>query len=294
VVLVTSVRRHVVTLVVVVAALAVGIAVGGGPLSDLGRTPTPAAADPGPAPQAKPNAGAAYADAFATSVAANLYAGRLHAHPVALLTLPGADPDAVAALTDQVRAAGTQVIATYALKRTLVDPEQKSLVDTLGLQLVAQLGSDVVTADATTYDRIGQLMGKAVSATTRSAAMDPGRIASLRASLKGAGLLGLPDDEPNVAPLVLVVTGKDVEQPVLSGLAAGLAAVAKGVVVAGPADDAGIAALRSQPPIRPVATVDGTDTAAGQVAAVLALVHVLATPGGSFGASGSDAAVPLG
>ena len=211
-----------------------------------------------------------------------------------LLTLPGADPDTVATLTEQVQAAGTQVIASYGLKRTLVDPEEKTLVDTLGLQLVTQLGPDVVTADATTYDRMGQLVGRAVSATKRSAALEAAKRGSLRASLQGAHLLALPDGEPNVAPLVLVVTGNQVEPLVLSGLVSGLAAVAKGVVVAGPTGDADLAALRATPPTRPVATVDGTDTAAGRVATVLALVRVLSEPGGSFGASGSDGPAPLG
>ncbi len=288
------VRRQIVPFVVVLMALAAGIAVGAGPLSDLGASPPKAVAQPEPPPDPAADARSAYAEAFASSVASSLYAGRLHGHPVALVTLPGADDDVVAALTEQVRAAGTRVIATYGLRRGLVDANQKTLVDTLGMQLVTQLGSDIVTPDATTYDRIGQLLGKAVATTSRSAALDQAKVASLRASLHGAGLLALPDGEPSVAPLVLVVTGNDVEQPILSGLVAGLAGVARGVVVAGPTTDSGIAALRTEAPIRPVATVDGTDTAAGRATVVLALVHVLATPGGSFGASGTDAAAPLG
>jgi hypothetical protein len=292
---VTRVRRNVVPLVVVVMALAVGIALGAGPLSDLGSSPPKAAAEPPPLPDTAGDEAAAYADGFAGTVAQSLYAGRLHGHPVALVALPGADDDVVAALTEQVRLAGTRVIGTYDLRRSLLDPNEKTLVDTLGLQLVAQLGADVVTPDATTYDRIGQLLGRAVATTSRSAGLDQGKVASLRASLHGAGLLARTEEgEPHLAPLVLVVTGKDVEQPILAGLVAGLAAAAKGVVVAGPSWDGDIAALRSQPPVRPVATVDGTDRATGRVAAVLALVHVLATPGGSFGASGADGSVPLG
>ena len=289
------IRRLLITFVAIVMAMAAGIALGGGPLSDIGRTPSQAAAPP-PQPVADPQdeARAAYADAFAAGVAPALYADRLHGHPVTIVTLPGADPEDVEALTAEVQAAGTQVIATYALRRALVDTGEKTLVDTLGLQLVEQLGADVVSADATTYDRIGQLIGHAVSAAKRSEAMDPARVASLRASLEGAGLLALPDGDPNLAPLVLVVTGKEVEPLVLDGLATGLATVAKGVVVAGPTGDAGVAALRAAPPVRPVATVDGTETAAGRVASILALVHVLTTPGGSFGASGADSPVPLG
>ncbi len=289
------IRRLLVTFVAIVMAMAAGIALGGGPLSDIGRTPSQAAAPPAePAADPQDEARAAYADAFAAGVAPGLYADRLHGHPVTIVTLPGADAEDVEALTAQVQAAGTQVIATYALRRGLVDTGEKTLVDTLGLQLVEQLGADVVSADATTYDRIGQLIGHAVSAAKRSEAMDPARVASLRASLQGAGLVAVPDGEPNLAPLVLVVSGKEVEQPVLAGLVAGLAAVARGVVVAGPTGDASIAALRAAPPVRPVATVDGTETAAGRVASILALVHVLTTPGGSFGASGADSPVPLG
>ena len=292
--LVSRLRRNLVPLVVVVMALAVGIAVGAGPLSDLGSSPPKAAAQPPPVADTAGEEAAAYADAFAGSVAQSLYAGRLHGHAVALVALPGADDDVVAALTEQVRLAGTRVIGTYDLRRALVDPGEKTLVDTLGMQLVTQLGSDVVTPDATTYDRIGQLLGKAVATTSASAALDQAKVASLRASLHGAGMLAKVEGEPNLAPLVLVVTGNEVEQPILSGLVAGLAAVAKGVVVAGPSRDGGIDSLRSEAPVRPVATVDGTDTASGRVSAVLALVHVLATPGGSFGASGSDGSAPLG
>jgi hypothetical protein len=292
---VTRVRRNVVPLVVVVMALAVGIALGAGPLSDLGSSPPKAAAAPPPVPDTAGDEAAAYADGFAGTVAQSLYAGRLHGHPVALVALPGADDDVVAALTEQVRLAGTRVIGTYGVRRALLDPNEKTLVDTLGLQLVGQLGTDVVTPDATTYDRIGQLLGRALATRSRAASMDQAKVASLRASLHGAGLLTQTEEgEPHLAPLVLVVTGKQVEQPILAGLVAGLAAVAKGVVVAGPSGSGDIAALRSQPPVRPVATVDGTDRATGRVAAVLALVHVLATPGGSFGASGTDGSVPLG
>ncbi|MEO6510770.1 MAG: copper transporter, partial [Nocardioides sp.] len=225
-------RRQVIPFVVVAMALAVGIALGAGPLSDLGSSPPKAAAEP-QVPQADPAAEdrEAYDDAFAGTVAQSLYAGRLHGHAVVLVTLPGADDAVVGALTDQVRAAGTRVIGTYGLRRTMVDARQKTLVDTLGSQLVTQLGSDVVTADATTYDRIGQLLGRAIAMTTQGSALDQAKVASLRASLHGAGLLALPEGEPGLAPLVLLVTGKAVEQPVLDGLASGLAGVAKGVVV---------------------------------------------------------------
>jgi copper transport outer membrane protein MctB len=68
-------------------------------------------------------------------------------------------------------------------------------------------------------------------------------------------------------------------------------------VVAGDAASAtpsgDLAALRAEPAADQVATVDGSDTPLGQVTAVLALIRSLSVQGGSFGASGSDGAVPL-
>ena len=213
---VVVIRRLLVTFVAIVMAMAAGIALGGGPLSDIGRTPSQAAAPPAqPTADPQDEARAAYADAFAAGLAPGLYAGRLHGHPVAIVSLPGADPASSSRSRPQVRAAGTQVIGDLRAHAAPWSTRREDTVDTLGLQLVEQLGTDVVTADATTYDRIGQLRrADAVSATKRSAALDAARVASLRASLQGAGLVALPEGEPAFAPLVLVVTGKEVEPPV--------------------------------------------------------------------------------
>ena len=80
-----------------------------------------------------------YADAFAASVAPRLYADGLSRRPVALVTMPGADPATVTALASQIKAAGGQVAGTYAVQGQLVDARQKSLVDTLGIQLAKQV-----------------------------------------------------------------------------------------------------------------------------------------------------------
>ena len=55
-----------------------------------------------------------------------------------------------------------------------------------------------------------------------------------------------------------------------------------------------MAAMGADGVTRQVTTVDGSETNAGRVAAVLGLVRSWATHGGAFGASGSDGPVPLG
>jgi Copper transport outer membrane protein, MctB len=288
------IRRLLVWLVVIVTALAAGIALGGGPLSDVGSTPSEAAPAPTETTDPRVAARADFADRFASTLAPQLYADRLQGQSVAVLTMPGADPEAVEQLIAEVAAAGGEVTGTFALKRALVDAGEKTLVDTLGTQVVEQLGDDVVTPEATTYDRMGQLIGRAVSARSEKKALAGAKVSSLRASLDGARLVTLPEGDPGLASLVLVVAGDEVEQPVIEGLVTGLAAASVGIVVAGPTDDPGVAALRDETLSRPVTTVDGIDTPAGRVTTMLALVRSLDEPGGSYGASGSDGPAPLG
>ncbi len=280
-------RTYVVPLTAVFLALATGIALGAGPLTD-----TRSSASPGPRVVTQaPDAG--FADAFAGSVAARLYDHGLSRRPVALVTLPGADPTTVSAVTAQVKAAGGQVAATYAIQGQLVDAQQKSLVDTLGVQLAQQLKGKTAPT-ATTYPRIGQLV--AIAAANRGTAGAPAGTdaAAVRQSLVAAKLLTVPAGDPPTAPLLLVVLGTPMDQTIADGLLTGLAAGARGVVAVAPTRDATLAGLAADGVTKRVTTVDGSETDAGRVAAVLGLVRSWRTSGGAFGASGADGAVPLG
>lgn len=285
-----SYRHHVVSLVAVFLALAVGVTLGGGPLSELGRDSEPATN--ASAGQKDSGRAASYADEFAKATAKTLYADRLRNHAVSVVALPGADREVVSALNAQVEAAGGTFAGVYDVQAPMVDASEKSLVDTLGSQLMTQLGTGAVSADASTYVRLGQLLGLAVAATD----LAPQDSESIRQSLAGAELLNSPGEAARTA-LVLVVLGDHVDDAILSGLMSGLAAKATGVVVAGDAASGvkgDLEALRADPAAEKVATVDGTDSVLGQVTAVLALARSLTEQGGSYGASGSDGTVPLG
>lgn len=280
-------RSYAVPLTAVLLALATGVALGAGPLDD-----TPSDASPGhrtvtQAPDPT------YPDTFAASVGPRLYADGLSRRPVAVLTMPGADPATVAAMTSQIKAAGGQVSGTYAVRSQLVDGEQKSLVDTLGVQLAEQVRRKI-DKGATTYPRIGQLVAVAV-ANTGGAGEPPGEDASaVRQSLVAAHLLTVPTGNPQIAPLVLVVMGRPMDQAIADGFLSGLAAGARGVVAVAPTRDAGLAALADGGVTQRVTTVDGSETSAGRVAGVLALIRSVKKQGGAYGASGSDGPVPLG
>jgi hypothetical protein len=285
-----SFRNHVVTLLAVFLALAAGIALGGGPLSEVGRSPLTSAA---PA-EKKADAAVTAGDAFAVAVAGELYGGGLEGHPVTVLTLPGADKETVSGLIAQVERAGGTVAATYAAENTLVDPSEKTLVDTLGSQLMTQVDGEIADQAAPTYVRMGQILGTAIATPTDAAAASDDASAAIRQALVGAELAVTPEGDPSRSPLVLVVLGDDVDGDVLAGLMSGLAAKALGVVAVGDTASEDVAGLRSSPLAADVATVDGAERSLGRVTAALALIRSLSTKGGAFGASGSDGAAPLG
>jgi Copper transport outer membrane protein, MctB len=287
-------RQHVVTLVSVFLALAVGVVLGGGPLSEVGRAALTSSAGQ-PTGERAGDAGE-FGDAFAAATATKLYDEQLAGRSVALLSLPGADAQDIEGLVGQIEHAAGTVEAKYALGPGLVDPGEKSLVDTLGSQLMTQLGSDAADEDAPTYERMGQLLGTAIATPQEEGSGAGETVTSIRQSLAGADLVVSPDNEPDRAPLVLVVLGDRTDEDILGGLVSGLAERSLGVVVAGDTKagvNGDLAALRARPEGGEVATVDGVEQVVGQVTTVLALAWSLTEKGGSFGASGSDGAVPL-
>ncbi|MGF9755801.1 copper transporter [Microvirga sp. 0TCS3.31] len=295
-----TLRHHLLTIVAVFLALAAGIVLGGGPLSDVGPTAATSSGASDATP-AEDRAQTDYTESVVSALGPATVGGRLADRSVAVVTVPGADEQVVTALTEQVTAAGGTVSARYDLSEDIVDPGQKSLVDTLGSQLLTQQAEGDVAAEASTYDRIGQLLGLAV-ATKEAGGQDVnGKARAIVDAVSGAGLMADPGEVAQRSPLVLLVLGTDADDEgsdaILAGLAQGLAVQAGGVVVAGVTSDGGegqLGRLRADPASAAVATLDGIDTAAGRVAAVLTLQRSLTTPGGAFGASGADGPVPLG
>src|SRR5690606_2687131 len=111
--LVISFRTHVVTLVAVFLALAIGVVLGGGPLSEIGRGSENAEALEADADRAR--AEAEFGERFATDASSALYTRKLEGREIALVTMPGADSSLVEAITEEIDGAGGQVVVTQAL-----------------------------------------------------------------------------------------------------------------------------------------------------------------------------------
>jgi len=302
---VISFRSHVVSLLAVFLALAVGVVLGGGPLSEVGRGATAGdlAAAQQDASRARADAkqATAYADRFALATAGRALAHGLDGQTVVLLAMPGAPDDEVAAISGLVDTAGGTVVGRYQLQRSLFDPDQNSLVDTLGSQLATTLQSAEI-AQLPTYPRIGRLLGVGIATSTAAGTEFDSSAVSVRESFKGAELAAAVGDPARRGGLVVVVLGDEPGpdtgvETIVAGVASGLATVARGVVVAGTTGSAQsglLGALRtSDATAEGVSTVDSVETGAGQVAAVLALIAAGSGIPGSYGASGSDGAVAL-
>jgi hypothetical protein len=296
---VISFRSHLVSLIAVFLALAVGVVLGGGPLSEVGRASTGTASQTGSGGE---NADAAYTDAFVTQTAPKLLTGRLTGETVVLVTMPGADPQVVRGAASLVKTAGGAVVGEYDVQPALVDPNEKSLVDTLGSQLLTSLKAKNIPATTPTYERMGRLIGLGVATPTASGAAVDAAGTQVMESVKGADLMKTKSTSRRGA-LVLVVLGDEPSKDtgvdvIVSGLVKGLRAASQGVVVAGSTDSGEnglLSLLRDNDDATAAASLtDSVQTGAGRVTAVLALGAAKDGTIGSFGASGADGAVPLG
>jgi hypothetical protein len=299
---VISFRQHVVSLIAVFLALAVGIVLGGGPMSAVGQglveeaAPEDSGSEPDPAVQAR----AEYGDELAGALAGAAYGDGLANVPVVLLAMPGSDRTAADDLAAEVEEAGGRVSGRYDVQESMVAVGEKALVDTLGSQLATQQGKGTVTAGASTYDRMGQLVARAVASTDESGARVDESATTIAESLRAGDLLVADGKPSGRGAYVVVLLGPDgdvEEDPIYAGLLSGLARQSVGVVAAASAEDgvAGrVSRLREDPVAEEIVTVDGVDHTSGVVTAVLALATWPESRGRQLGASGSDGAVPLG
>ena len=308
-----SFRYHIVSIVSVFLALAVGVALGGGPLKgevdntlvEQVEADRKAKADL----RAQISAlGAAneFSDEFASSVSPKLIGGALSGRAVTLLVLPGAPEATVTSLSDLVVAAGGTVGATIRAGEGLVDVEKRQLVDELGSQLLDGVPDVAVGEEAGTYERLGAVLARAVGTDEDGGAPVDDAANSILSGLSTADLLSPAGDLTRRGSLVLVVSGEGSDDPdereatsaVVTALAGSLDEATDGVVLAGPIDSARtggvVAAVRAEVAMaQRVSSVDTLDRVAGHVVAVMALAQQAAGGVGHYGSvDAADGVMP--
>jgi hypothetical protein len=303
---VISLRYHALSIAAVFLALAVGVVLGAGGVSDRLLSATAQKAD-GLDGQVQTltaerdglAAAQRGADEFAARIGPVAVRGLLNGKKVAFVTV-GADPADRDALGKLIGAAGATASGELALTPAAGDPARADQLRELTSQLLPT-GAQLPAA-ADTGSLLGGLLGGVLLGTD----VDAQAADSVLTGLTSAGFV-VPGDRPKPADLVLVLTGG-----ALSGVDAGEAAAVTarmaaeldraggaGAVLAGRTGSAeatgAVGVARADPAITAdLSTVDDVQTGSGRVSAVLALREQVDGRSGRYGTSvtAADGAAP--
>ncbi len=294
-------RYHLVSIVSIFFALAVGIVLGAGPLKEqVGATLTEQVRqlrDDKTALRAQldqANADSKAQSQYIQEAAPAVLATRLSGRLVAVVVAPGADGDVVSGMRTALEQAGATVTTTATLQGSWLDTSSEQDRTELGQTLAPSLGIETSPAPALPLVDLVLARSLASAAGTRN----PGAEAALTA-LDDAGLLSVQDPAAGPATGVVVVSGPiagDTAQDrsrrasVITDLAAALDASAGGTVVVGWPGDAAAAQVTAVSTIRDdsdlsraVSTVDNGDQPLGLLSAALALAEQYSGRSGSYG-----------
>ena len=325
-------RYHLVSIVAVFLALAIGIVLGStelqGPTYNLLNQTTAKlqneldqASSQRDTAQQQANLGQNYAQAVQPVVLHNLLAG----HRLLIITEPGAPASVVTAISNAAtQDAGAAVTGQIALQSKFFDNSDTTLASLNQISLAMSQADGIALNTGTTYQQqaaqviAGEILTRASeSPAGQQSGAPPGNSPSAgsgqdtnAATMLGAyaneGFLTISGQPSAPATLVVIVTPQtapsdgsaDPVDQLLVPVAEELAAKSSAAVVAGVSADSGpgspIAVLRASSAASKVSTVDDADFVAGQSVVIQALAAQLngANPGSYGLANGASAVAP--
>ncbi|MDO9380191.1 MAG: copper transporter [Nocardioidaceae bacterium] len=292
-------RYHIVSLVAVFLALAVGVTLGAGLLGGALSTDL-ASSDTGSsrAQSTTDRQVEQFQAGFADGVAPALLEDRLAGQGVAVFVLPGADGATVRGVSEDVVAAGGKVTAQVSVTSKLVDPSGRQFAEGVADQSLS--GVEGVSADGESYDRVGTALARAYLVDADAPVAVDESATTIASAFTESGLATAEKAPAQRGTLAVVVAGDPDGSgtgDVVAAVAGGLDAASKGVVVAGtPASargDGAVAGIRGGDDAAAVSTVDTAETAAGAAVTVLALREQSDGSAGQYGAvDATDGAMP--
>jgi hypothetical protein len=316
-------RYHVVSIVSVFLALAIGIVLGStalqGTTFNVLRSASASVHNQYEAAKAKNSVLGAQVNAdqaLAQATAPQLLRGLLAGQRVVLVNAPGAAGSVVAGITSALHEAGAAVTGQINLQPKLLDASQNTqqFLTSLAQQLAP---AGAVPANGTGLQQAAKVLGSAILTKNAPAGSSTGSTTSSKPSSSGqavlasyaqAGLLSIGSGDPSVPATLAVVitpasppaslTDSDPANQGLITLAQQLNTAGLGTVMAGSASGSvagsAIDALRNGNAGGQISSVDNADTATGQIVAVWALQQALTGHKvGSYGTGpGNTAAVP--
>ncbi len=303
-------KRGLLLTAVAVLLVALGIAIGAGPLQlsqshqerDLTRE---RAANARLERQLdSQRAETAFADAYARASAPALLNGALAKRTVAIVTLPGADAETVTGLSADVTAAGGQVAGVVEISAKAASAGGRQLVEALTSQMATQNPQVQMPADAGGFERLGALLGRAIGAPEPAGAAYDDQAVGIVSGLETADVVKVTAPIASRAGVVLVVPGPPARGADASAANAvplailGALAGQAPVVVAGTSATAAegglVGAIRADEGLAAaLATSDGVQTEMGRIVAVRAVAaRGSGTIGHYGGADAPDGVLP--
>lgn len=309
-----SLRSHVISLAAVFLALAIGVVLGSGLLSDTllsglrdekrdlqnqinGLTDDKNAL----------NERLGAADEFDTQVAGRIVHDTLAGKTVVLFRTPDANDDVVDALTRLVGQAGGSVTSTIGLTQEFVDANSAEKLRTVVNSSILPAGTQLSTTLVDQGSQAGDLLGLSLLIDRKPDAprVDDLQRSTVLAALRDTGFLTYPDGNVGAANTAIVITGGGLAEDAgnqgatVARFAAALAPHGSGTVLAGVAGSASgtaaVAVTRSDSALSSaVSTVDDVGAESGRITSVLALQELVnGGRAGQYGVGQGAAAVTV-
>ncbi len=304
-------RRYLVPIFAACITLAVGIALGAGPLqqaegNDDGESLRAANTK---LREAVRDAGAArvLSDELTTGIAARLLEDRLQKRDVTIFVLPGVDEEAVTAMETAVTQAGGSAVVVATLDKDVVDPGKKTYVGSVATSSLEALEDIEAPPADQAYARFGLVLARAYVGTGDGVAFGEAAI-KIDSEIRGAKLVTLSEEPSRRGSAVVVmspgasddsdVTGA--QHTIVTDMLRSLAPAADAVVVTTPAtgrDEGGLLDVLAAPgglDAQNVSTVNAGSSPGGTLIAVYALSAALSGNPGDFGVIDGEPVLPEG
>ena len=286
-----SLRTHAISLAAVFLALAVGVALGSGLLSNTLlsglrddkhqlQNQINALTDDKNGLNEKLNAAGEFDAQMSPRILRNVMEGK----SVVLFRTPDADNDDVEALTRMVGQAGGTVTGTIALTQEFVDANSAEKLLSVVNSPIIPAGTQLSTKSVDQGSQAGDLLGIAllVNRDPKVPAVDDAQRDTVLSALRDTGFVTYGNQRIAAANTALVVTGGGLgdgagnQGATVARFAAGLAPHGSGTVIAGrdgsASGTAAVAVTRSDPGLTSaVSTVDDVKAVSGRITTVLAL-----------------------
>jgi hypothetical protein len=308
---VSFLRRQIFPLFGASMTLAIGIALGTGPLQgddSAGSSGDLAAENADLGDQvAALEASRQFGEAASAGLTPGLLQGRLDGSTVTLFVLPGVSDERVALMQTALGLSGSSTVVTVTLSNDLLDPGKKTYVGSVAsgsLKGVDDIDSSLSTDP---YEQIGSLIARAYLASGADTGVDD-EATKIDSELQGAKLLSVEPELTRRGSLAIVLaTGvhgdaasTQATQHISTAMIGALAGAADGTVVVTPTSGTSSGGLLAvlhddgRTDGLQVSTLNVTDGSAAQAAAIFALTAAAADKAGNFGTDGSAVLLPPG